>query len=60
MRLAHLFNTLSQFSVALAKHYQRFGVEGFIKFVRDTISAPWLDPKKTTDRINQPFQLRLE
>lgn len=60
MRMAHLFNTLAQFSVALAKHYQRFGVEGFIKFVRDTISAPWLDPKKTTERINQTFQLRLE
>ena len=60
MRMAHLFNTLARFSTVLSSFYRRLGVEGFIRFVRDTIAAPWLDREQTVNRMNQSFQLRLE
>ncbi len=60
MRLAHVFNTLARFSCALAKSFRKLGVQGFIVFVYNTLTGPWLDPKETKERLSQPFQLRLE
>jgi hypothetical protein len=60
MRLAHVFNTLARFSCALAKSFRKLGVQGFISFVYNTLTGPWLDPKEITERLSQPFQLRLE
>ena len=59
MRLGHMFNILAQYSERLVKVVRNLGVKGFIRFVRETISGPWLDAKKVQERLNAPFQLRL-
>jgi hypothetical protein len=35
------------------------GVRGFIRFIRETIAGPWLDPLLVRERLAAPFQLRL-
>ncbi len=60
MRLAHVFNTLARFSCALAKSFRKMGVRGFIAFVYHTLMGPWLVPEEVKQRLNRPFQLRLE
>ena len=60
MRLAHVFNTLARFSSALAKSFRELGVRGFIAFVYNTLTGPWLVPEEVKERLNRPFQLRLE
>jgi len=60
MRLAHVFNTLARFSSALAKSFRELGVRGFIAFVYNTLTGPWLAPEEVKERLNRPFQLRLE
>ena len=59
MRLAHLFNSLAIYSERLAKIVQDIGVRGFIRFIRDTISNPWLDYTFLKERLSAFFQLRL-
>ena len=59
MRLGHLINILSHNSERLVKMVRELGVRGFIRFVRDTISGPWLDPLWVQKRLAAPFQLRL-
>lgn len=60
MRLAHVFNTLTRFSCALAGSFRELGVRGFIAFVYNTLTGPWLIPEEVEARISRPFQLRLE
>ncbi len=60
MRLAHVFNTLARFSCALAKSFRKLGVQGFIAFVYNTLTGPWLVPEEVEAQLNRPFQLRLE
>ncbi len=60
MRLAHVFNTLARFSCALARSFRKLGVRGFITFVYNTLTGPWLDPEEIEAKFSQPFQLRLE
>jgi hypothetical protein len=60
MRLAHVFNTLARFSSALTKLFRELGVRGFIAFVYNTLTGPWLVPEEVEERLNRPFQLRLE
>ena len=60
MRLAHVFNTLARFSRALAKSFRERGVRGFIAFVYNTLTGPWLVPDEVNARLDRPFQLRLE
>jgi len=59
MHLAHLFNILSCFSVSLIEKVKMYGIRGFIKFIRETLSAPWLDPEVVRKLLSRPFQLRL-
>jgi hypothetical protein len=59
MRLGHLINVLAIYSERLLKMVRELGVRGFIRFVRDTISGPWLDPLWVQKRLADPFQLRL-
>ncbi|MBW2334650.1 MAG: transposase family protein [Deltaproteobacteria bacterium] len=59
MRLAHMINVLAQYSECLVKMFNTLGVRGFIRFVRQTIAAPWLDPLLVKKRLAHPFQLRL-
>jgi hypothetical protein len=60
MRLGHMFNVLAVYSTALLKTVLELGVRGFIDFVRETLSGPWLDPERVRERLAAPFQLRLE
>jgi hypothetical protein len=59
MRLAHLLNTLARFSKELAELFSTFGVQAAIGFIRNTLTAPWLDPQEIEQRMNRPFRLRL-
>jgi len=59
MRLGHLLNTLARFSLTLAKKFSEMGVRGFIRFVRESLGAPWFDLKTIHERIRHPFELHL-
>jgi len=59
MRLGHLINVLALYSERLVKMVRELGVQGFIRFVRNTISGPWLDSLWVKRRLAAPFQLRL-
>jgi len=60
MRIAHFFNELVQLSERLAKMVRSMTVRGFISFVRNTLSGPWLTPDRVTARLRGCLQLRLE
>ena len=38
---------------------RELGVCSFIRFVRETLSDPWLDPFWVQKRLATPFQIRL-
>ncbi len=59
MRLGHMINVLVQYSEHLVKMFNTLGIRGFIRFVRQTIGAPWLDPVWVEERLARSFQLRL-
>jgi hypothetical protein len=59
MRLGHMINVLAQYSERLVKIIRELGVRGFIRFIRETIAGPWLDPLLVRERLAAPFQLRL-
>jgi hypothetical protein len=59
MRLGHLINVLAQYSERLVKIIRELGMRGFIRFIRETIGGPWLDPLLVRKRLAAPFQLRL-
>jgi hypothetical protein len=59
MRLAHLFNVLALFSVALIKAVKLLGKRGVLQLVRATLSAPWFEKGEIKELIAQPFRLRL-
>jgi hypothetical protein len=59
MRLAHAINVLAQYSTALVKTVRQLTVQGFIRFVRQTLNGPWLDPEPVRQRMSAAFQLRL-
>ena len=50
MRIAHLFNVLVQYSVTVADLVREFGIRGFLAFVRETMTAPWLDLDAVRER----------
>lgn len=59
MRLEHTFNILAQYSEALSKTFSDLGARGFIHFIRQTLTGPWLEPLWVAERLAAPFQLRL-
>jgi len=59
MRIGHLINVLAQYSERLVKIIRELGMRGFIRFIRETIGGPWLDPLLVRERLAAPFQLRL-
>jgi hypothetical protein len=59
MRLGHAINVLAQYSTALVKVVRQLTVQGFIRFVRQTLSGPWLNPEEVKQRMGAAFQLRL-
>ncbi|MCP4722577.1 MAG: transposase family protein [Desulfobacteraceae bacterium] len=58
MRIGHVINILVQFSERFNDIIQERGVRGLIKYIRGTLSAPWLDSEWLEDRLAAPFQLR--
>jgi hypothetical protein len=60
MRLGHAFNVLAHYSCALIKIVRKLGVRGFIDFVRSTMAGRRLNAEKVRQRLEVPFQLRLE
>jgi hypothetical protein len=60
MRLGHAINVLAHYSCALIKIVRKLGVRGFIDFVRSTMAGRWLDKDRVSQRLEAPFQLRLE
>ena len=59
MRLGHLINTLARFSSTLAKKFSEMGVRGVIRFIRESLGAPWFDLKTISERLKRPFELHL-
>lgn len=59
MRLGHAINVLAQYSSALVKMVRQLSVQGFIRFVRQSLSGPWLDTEQVKQRMSAAFQLRL-
>jgi hypothetical protein len=59
MRIAHMLNLLARYSEHLAKLVKETGVRGLIRFIRDTLTGPWLDYQWQSERLAAPFQLRL-
>jgi hypothetical protein len=59
MKTGHLFTILAQYSECLIKKVKAPGLKGFIRFIRETISGPWLDEETVFRRLNRNFQLRL-
>jgi hypothetical protein len=59
MRLGHFINVLATYSECLVKMVREFGVRGFIKFIRDTLTGRWLDSQLVKQRLEANFQLRL-
>lgn len=60
MRLGHFINVLVQHSARLARLVRVLGLRGLIQFIRDTCSAPWLDPERIQRMLRSPGQLRLD
>jgi len=58
MRIGHLLNVLAAFSAKLAQTVKEKGLQGFIRFVRQTLSGRWLEGPEVQRRLRQPFQLR--
>jgi len=59
MKTGHLFTILAQYSECLIKMFKNHGLKGFIRFIRETVSGPWLDEEMVFRRLNRNFQLRL-
>lgn len=59
MRLAHLINTLVQCSVDLHERVVSMGMRAFLRFVRETLTGPWLNTDRIRLLLNRPHQLRL-
>lgn len=59
MRIAHCLNQLLRLSVALAEFIVTLGVQPFLRFLRDTMTGPWLQTERLHPLVSKPPQLRL-
>ena len=59
MRIGRTINVLAQYSESLVRIFIKKGVRGFISFVRETLTGPWLDIDWVKARLKQTYQLRL-
>jgi len=59
MRIAHLLNVLVLNAAQLSKIVSTLGAQGFIRFIRHTLSAPWLDAEQMRQRLDKQTNLRL-
>jgi len=59
MRIGHLLNVLASLASTLVQAFKERGAQGFIEWVRSTLSGRWLEPAHLLARLSAPFQLRL-
>jgi hypothetical protein len=59
MQLGYMFNVMARYSGEMARIIKDTGVRGLIRFVRETISSPWLNDIWLKEKFAAPFQLRL-
>jgi len=59
MHTAHALNTLARFSEHLFEFVLSKGVRPFIKYIRDSLVHPWLDPESLKQKLHPKPQLRL-
>jgi hypothetical protein len=59
MQMGHMFNEMARYFGELANIIKDTGIRGLIRFVRDTISGPWLDAEWIKEKLAAPIQLRL-
>jgi len=59
MRIGRTINVLAQYCECLVSMFIEKGVRGFIDFVRETLTGPWLDIDWLQARLSKPYQLRL-
>ncbi|MDP2643881.1 MAG: transposase family protein [Desulfobacterales bacterium] len=59
MKIGRTINVLAQYSECLARMFVEKGVRGFIRFVRETLTGPWLDAELVQIRLAENYQLRL-
>jgi hypothetical protein len=59
MRIAHLLNALAPFVSTLIGPIKERGAQGFIEWVRGTLSGRWLQLAELKARLTAPYQLRL-
>lgn len=57
MRIAHMINTITLMSQAVAKKVKQLGVAGFLDFVRETCANPWLSPEWFQAFHRIPFRI---
>jgi hypothetical protein len=58
MHLAHLMNELVQLSIYLVDTVKETGIRGWIRFLRETLSGPWLKKVQIQQWRQQRSQLR--
>ena len=59
MRLAHLFNELTQISKNLKNKIREKTKRGLIKWIWETFSGNWLDVERCREALNSNYQVRL-
>jgi len=59
MRLAHLMNTIAFKTLYLAEKVCQMGVRPLIKFIYETLKAPWLNAERIVQLLTKKHQLRL-
>lgn len=59
MHLGHALNVLAQYSEQLVAIVASMGVCAFVKYVRESLLHPWLDPQRLYERLRPKPQLRL-
>jgi len=59
MHIGHTLNILVQYSEALFEVATEKTVRGLIKYIRDSLCHPWLDPERLFKKLNPAPQLRL-
>lgn len=58
MRLAHLLNALAQLSIYLADYLAIMGARGLVRFLRETLSGPWVNEERIRALLQRKHQLR--
>jgi hypothetical protein len=59
MHIGHALNVLARYSEHLYEVVVSRGVRAFIKYVRESLVHPWLDPQHLYERLHPGPQLRL-